>query len=171
MIGIDIGRFVKVKNMKKDLIIVHRLAERTACDKVFSPKEVIEKHEEYAGNHGGKVLITIGKERADEGGEAHLPDKERLEGINEVIFMDKENSYAVRAEIIEVGVRENITNADYHGPCEWKEDEDRDDMCWYYIENLRPIVIQRGDYSCGDNDLLDSIRGAGSFVYVTENAR
>lgn len=157
--------------MAKDLIIVHRLASRTVGDKVFSPKEVIEKHEEYARNHGGKVLITIGKERPDEGGEAHLPDKERLVGINEVIFTDWQNSYAVRAEIIEVGVRENITNADYHGPCEWKEDEDRDDMCWYYIENLRPIVIQRGDYSCGDNDLLDSIRGAGSFVYVTENAR
>lgn len=164
---------IKEETMEKYSIIAHRIAVREVNGNKLSPREVIEKHLEYAKNHDGNVLITIGNEKRSKGGRPKFPAKTRYKELSEAIFMVRDCSYAVRADILDIGAMGQEVKKGYHGPDEW-EDEDRSEMGWYYITNLRPIAIKKGEFTCSGEkklDLFNRMKYTAPMAYVKENEK
>ena len=141
--------------MKKQLMVVYKFGSQFGGD--LSPKEGINLYELHAREHDGKVLFTINK----------APAAEYRDRIQSIILMTKDGSFAIKADVDFTG-KGNIINppADYTVPSIW-DNEDREQMGWFAISNIKRISINRGDYvSVNRKDLIDSMSGNAYMVYV-----
>lgn len=141
--------------MENNLLVAYKFGSRFSGD--LSPKEGINIYELHAREHGGKVLFTINK----------APAPEYRDKIEEIILMTKDGSFAVRAHVDFTG-KGNVINppSEYTVPSIW-DNEDRTQMAWFALSDLKRIKIKKGDItSVNGKDLIDSMSGNAYMVYV-----
>ncbi len=141
--------------MPLDLIVAYKFGSRFSGD--LSPKEGINIHELHAREHGGKVLFTINK----------APAPQYRDRIKKIILMTKDGSFAVFADVDFTG-KGNVIQppSEYTAPSIW-DNEDRTQMGWFALSNLKRIEIKEGDFtSVNGKDLIESMSGNAYMVYV-----
>ena len=141
--------------MSQKLLVAYKLGSRFSGD--LSPKEGINIYEIHAREHGGKVLFTTNK----------APAPEYRDMIEEIILMTKDGSFAVRAHVDFTG-KGTVINppSEYTVPSIW-DNEDRAQMGWFALSDLKRIKINKGDFiSVNRKDLIESMSGNAYMVYV-----
>lgn len=111
----------------------------------------------HAREHGGKVLFTINK----------APAPQYRDRIKKIILMTKDGSFAVFADVDFTG-KGNVIQppSEYTAPSIW-DNEDRTQMGWFALSNLKRIEIKEGDFtSVNGRDLIESMSGNAYMVYV-----
>lgn len=141
--------------MVNDLLVAYKFGNRFSGD--LSPKEGINLYDLHARSHGGKVLFTINK----------APAPEYRDRIKKIILMTKDGSFAIIADVVALGKGSVIAPpADYTSPSIW-DNEDRSNMGWFGLENLKRIEIKEGDYTTVNNtDLIQSMSGHAYMSYI-----
>lgn len=136
-------------------IVVYKFGARFAGQ--LSAKEGINLHDLHAKAHNGKVLFTINK----------APAPEFRDKIKEIILTTRDGSFAIKADVDYLG-KGTVTTppADYTAPSIW-DNENRSNMGWFCLSNLKIIEIKPGDYtSVNGKDLLTSISANSYMTYV-----
>jgi hypothetical protein len=138
-----------------DLIVAYKLGERFSGQ--LSAKEGINIHELHAKTHNGKVLFTINK----------APAPMYRDRIKKLILTTKDGSFAIIANVDALGKGTIIAPPKgYTTPSIW-DNEDRSNMGWFALSNLKIITIKPGDYtSVNGKDLLLSISANAYMAYI-----
>ena len=142
--------------MKK--LLCYKLAAR--FNGQLSSKDVVKLHLLHAEANDGRVLFTINK----------FPQGQYQEQIKEIILTSKDGMVALRADVDDLGkfiFKQPPTN--YSVPSVWNNEPTKD-KGWFALSNIRPLIIQKGDfYSVNGIELLDSIKGNAYMVYIALN--
>lgn len=141
--------------MVNELLVAYKFGSRFSGD--LSPKEGINLYELHARGHEGKVLFTINK----------APAPEFRDRIKKIVLMTKDGSFAILADVDELGKGTIIpAPSGYSAPSIW-DNEDRSKMGWFALSNLQRIQIKKGEYtSVNGKDLIDSMSGNAYMSYV-----
>lgn len=139
----------------KNLIVAYKFGARYGG--ALSPKQGINVHALHAQANDGKVLFTINK----------VPRPENMDLIKEIILMTKDGSFAVHANVDDLGRYSLIEPpAGYMVPSIWNN-EDKEKLAWFALSDLKSVAIHKGDYqSVNGKDLIDSMSGNAYMVYV-----
>lgn len=138
-------------------MVVYKFGARR--DRGVSAMEGIKFHYAHAVANDGKVLFTVKR----------FPDGVHRDMIDQILLTTKDGSYAVLADVDQLGRFDKLTPPDgYTIPSIWNDE--RDMVGWFALSNLREVTIEPGTYTTiNGNDLLQSISGRGYLTYVPEN--
>ena len=138
-------------------MVVYKFGARR--DRGVSAMEGIKFHYAHAVANDGKVLFTV----------TRFPDGGHRDMIDRILLTTKDGSYAVLADVDQLGRFDKLTPPDgYTIPSIWNDE--RDMVGWFALSNLREITGEPGTYTTlYANDLHQSISGRGYLTYVPEN--
>ena len=143
-----------LEQYENGLALVYKFGER--FDGELSAREGINFYALHAKEHNGKVLLTM--ERG--------PRKEYRHLIKKIIITVKDGSYAITADVKDIGKGTKIPIPEgFTVPSIWKKEPDN--MHWFALSNVQRTTIEPNTYtSINGKDLLQSISSHAYMVYV-----